>query len=85
MTQREGDCHTDPDDQPRSWRSASPSADGSPLQVVEILEFNTETMAATAPTRHAPGCNGELSATMIKTPFTLAYKGPLPFPVDKRR
>ncbi|MBB2771524.1 MULTISPECIES: hypothetical protein [Mycolicibacterium] len=58
-------------------------SDGSPLQVIEIYEFNTETMSGTRTNTHAPGCNGELPATMIKTPFTLAYKTELPIPVDK--
>jgi hypothetical protein len=48
-----------------------------------MYEFNTDSMTGTRTVTHAPGCNGELPATMIKTPFTLAYKGPLDIPVDK--
>jgi hypothetical protein len=58
-------------------------SDGSPLQVIEAYEFNTETMTGTRTDSHAPGCDGQLPATIIKTPFTLAYKSPLPIPVDK--
>ncbi|MGE2717982.1 hypothetical protein ACQI4L_28305 [Mycolicibacterium litorale] len=58
-------------------------SDGSPLQLTEIYEFNTDTMTGTRTATHPPGCNGELPATMIRTPFTLAYKGPLNTPVDR--
>ncbi|KUI38252.1 hypothetical protein [Mycobacterium sp. GA-2829] len=58
-------------------------SDGSPLQVVQTIEFDTVTMTGTRTDTHAPGCNGELPATMIKTPFTLAFKGPLNNPVDR--
>ncbi|KUI23106.1 hypothetical protein AU195_17730 [Mycobacterium sp. IS-1496] len=58
-------------------------SDGSPLQVVQTIEFNTETMSGIRTDSHVPGCNGQLPATMIKTPFTLAFKEPLPIPVDK--
>lgn len=58
-------------------------SDGSSLTVVEMLEFNTDTMTGMRTDSHPPGCNGELAATIIKTPFTLTYKGPVDIPNDK--
>lgn len=58
-------------------------SDGSTLQVVETVEFNTDTMTGIRSDSHAPGCNGELPAAIIKTPFALARKGDLPIPNDK--
>jgi hypothetical protein len=57
--------------------------DGSAAPIVETYEFNTDTMAGTRTTTNTPACDGAMPANMIKTPFTLAYKGPLGIPVDK--
>ncbi|BCI54025.1 hypothetical protein NIIDNTM18_33030 [Mycolicibacterium litorale] len=57
-------------------------SDGSPLQVVQTVEFDTVTMTGTRTDSHVPGCNGELPATITRTPFTLSFKKPLDLPVD---
>jgi hypothetical protein len=57
--------------------------DGSTAPIVETYEFNTDTMSGTRTTTNIPACDGAVPANMVKTTFTLAYKGPLGIPVDK--
>ncbi|WP_193048474.1 hypothetical protein [Mycolicibacterium baixiangningiae] len=58
-------------------------ADGSFAPIAETYEFNTDTMSGTRTTTNVPACNGTVPANMVKTPFTLAFKQPLPIPVDQ--
>jgi hypothetical protein len=55
--------------------------DGSLAPTTETYEFDTNTMAGTRSTFHNADCG--LPASMIKTPFTLAFKEPLPIPVER--
>ncbi|TFV58368.1 hypothetical protein E4P42_11670 [Mycobacterium sp. PS03-16] len=58
-------------------------SDGDYLVVNESYEFNSETMTGTRTTTHPPGCDGQLPASMIKTPFTLTFAKPLDIPLDR--
>jgi len=57
--------------------------DGTFTTVVETYEFNTDTMTGTRNTTYPPACNATIPASIIKTPFTLAFKEKLPIPVDQ--
>ncbi|WP_102144615.1 hypothetical protein [Mycobacterium hubeiense] len=55
--------------------------DGSWAPINETYEFDTNTMSGTRSTFHSADCG--LPPGMVKTPFTLAFKEPLPIPVDR--
>jgi hypothetical protein len=55
--------------------------DGSWAPTVETLKFDDRTMAGTRSIRHTDVCG--LAPGIISTPFTMAYQGPLPNPVDQ--
>lgn len=57
--------------------------DGSFAPIQESYEFNTDTMTGTRTTKTVPSCDGAVPASMIKTPFTLAFAEKLPIPVDQ--
>ena len=55
--------------------------DGSWGPTVETLKFDDLTMSGTRTIKHADVCG--LAPGMISIPFTLAFKGPLPNPVEQ--
>lgn len=55
--------------------------DGSTAPITETYEFDSNTMTGTRSTFHNADCG--LPPSVIQTPFTLAFKGPLPIPVDR--
>lgn len=57
--------------------------DGSFAPIQETYEFNTDSMTGTRTTKTVPSCDGTVPASMVKTPFTLAFKEKLPIPVDQ--
>lgn len=56
-------------------------ADGSTAAQQEIYSFDGNTLAGTLKVLHGAACGGP--AAMDKIPFTLAFKQPLPLPVDR--
>ena len=55
--------------------------DGSKAEVTENYAFDGNTLAGEVTSLHNPVCG--LQAGMTKAPFTLAFKEPLPIPVDR--
>lgn len=55
--------------------------DGSWAPTVEVIKFDDVTMTGTRSVTHTGNCG--LPPGIINTPFTLAYKEPLPIPVDR--
>jgi hypothetical protein len=55
--------------------------DGSWAPTVETLKFDDLTMTGTRSISHADVCG--LPPGIIKIPFTMSYKGPLPIPVEQ--
>ncbi|OFJ52528.1 hypothetical protein [Mycolicibacterium grossiae] len=51
--------------------------------IMEVYEFDDRTMSGTRQVSYGDVCDGQVAANLIKTPFTLAYEGPLPLPVDR--
>jgi hypothetical protein len=48
--------------------------------VLETYRFDDQTLAGTRSVAYSDGCDGRVAASIVKTPFTLAYKAPLPIP-----
>jgi hypothetical protein len=55
--------------------------DGTTAPLFRTYEFDDTTLAGTLTTTNNAGCGAP--AAMTKTPFTLAFDGPLPNPVDQ--
>ena len=55
--------------------------DGSTAATVETLKFDDLTMTGTRSIAHNDVCG--LPPGIIKIPFTMSYKGPLPIPVEQ--
>jgi hypothetical protein len=51
--------------------------------IVETYEFDDRTMSGTRSVSFSDVCDGQVAANILTYPFTLAYKGPLPIPVDR--
>ena len=55
--------------------------DGSWAPTVETVRFDDLTMTGTRTITHADVCG--LQPGLVRIPFTLSYKGPLPIPVER--
>jgi hypothetical protein len=55
--------------------------DGSWARINETVEFDTNTMTGTRTAFHNADCG--LAPGTVKANFTLAYKEPLPFPIER--
>jgi hypothetical protein len=55
--------------------------DGSWIPTVEVIEFDDITMTGTRTITHTEGCG--IQPGMIRIPFTLSFKEPLPIPVEQ--
>jgi len=71
----------------RVWQWTSPKKegmqcpDGSWAPTVETLKFDDLTMTGTRSISHTDVCG--LAPGIVKIPFTMSYKGPLPIPVEQ--
>ena len=69
------------------WQWTSPKKegmqcpDGSWAPTVETLKFDDLTMTGTRSISHTDVCG--LAPGIVKIPFTMSYKGPLPIPVEQ--
>jgi hypothetical protein len=57
--------------------------DGSSAPVQETYRFDDATMAGTRSVSNTAVCNGAVPAKLVDYPFTLAFNGPLPIPVQQ--
>ena len=57
--------------------------DGSKAPVQETYEFDDVTMSGTRSVSNNTVCNGQITPKIVKSPFTLAFAGPLPIPVEQ--
>lgn len=55
--------------------------DGRLMRSQEVYSFDLASMTGTRTTAHNTECG--VDAGLVKAPFTLSYKGPLPIPVDQ--
>ena len=64
-----------------SYSDGMKCPDGSPAPTVETMKLDDLTMSGTRTITHTDVCG--LQPGMIKIPFTMSYKGPLPMPVEQ--
>jgi len=55
--------------------------DGRLMRSQEVYSFDLASMTGTRTSSHNTECG--VDASLVKTPFTLSYKGPLPIPNDQ--
>jgi hypothetical protein len=58
-------------------------SDGSIVPILETYEFDDVTMTGTRTVPVNDACDGEVPAHITTYPFTLAFKDPLPIPVQQ--
>ncbi|HYO05243.1 MAG TPA: hypothetical protein VET27_26690 [Mycobacterium sp.] len=57
--------------------------DGSTGPIQETYEFDDVAMTGTRSVSNSNVCNGQVTAKVVKSPFTLAFARPLPIPVQQ--
>ncbi|BDX31519.1 hypothetical protein TUM20985_20660 [Mycobacterium antarcticum] len=57
--------------------------DGSTAPIQETYEFDDVTLTGTRSVSNSNVCNGQVTAKVVNSPFTLAFARPLPIPVER--